>query len=55
MGSESIGNDPPSKENGYKSWIVSVGSARPIRGQQYRTPILKVTMDWESMQIEPSQ
>ena len=52
---ESFGNDPPNKDNNYKSWMSSVMSVRPIRGQNYRTPILRVTADWEQMKIDSSE
>ncbi len=55
LAGESFSNDPPSKENPYKTWTVPVASARPIRGQNYRTPILKITMDWAKLSIKSSQ
>ena len=39
---ELISNDPPNKENTYKSFFAQIGSARPMRGQNYRTPILRI-------------
>ena len=37
-----ISNDPPNKENPLKSFFVQIGSARPMRGQNYRTPIIRI-------------
>ena len=37
-----VSNDPPKKENPLKSFFVPIGSARPIRGQNYRTPIIRI-------------
>ena len=37
-----VSNDPPNKENPLKSFFVQIGSARPMRGQNYRTPIIRV-------------
>ena len=39
---DTVSNDPPNKENPHKSFFVQIGSARPMRGQNYRTPILRV-------------
>ena len=39
---ELISNDPPNQENPHKSFFVQIGSARPMRGQNYRTPILRI-------------
>ena len=49
---ELLSNDPPTKENPYKSFFSPIGSARPIRGLNYRTPILKIHMDWDLVKVE---
>ena len=51
IGTELLSNDPPSKENPYKSFFTQIGSARPIRGLNYRTPMVKIQMDWSSVSI----
>jgi len=47
-----LSNDPPSKENPYKSFYTQIGSARPIRGKNNRTPIVKVDLQWNKLQTE---
>ena len=37
-----VSNDPPNKENPLKSFFVQIGSARPMRGQNFRTPIIRI-------------
>ena len=49
---ELLSNDPPTKENPYKSFFTPIGSARPIRGLNYRTPILRIHMDWDSVKVD---
>ncbi len=51
IGSDCISNDPPNKENAYKSWWALIGSARPVRTANYRTLILKMTLDWDAVEI----
>lgn len=46
FGNELLSNDPPNKDNPYKSFFTQIASARPIRGQNFRTPIMRITMDW---------
>jgi hypothetical protein len=48
---ELLSNDPPNKENPYKSFFTQIGSARPIRGANFRTPIMKLSMDWTLVKI----
>ena len=48
---ELVSNDPPSKENPYKSYFTLIASARPIRGFNYRTPIIRINVDWDSVKI----
>ena len=49
---ELVSNDPPNKENPYKSYFTTIASARPIRGLNYRTPIIRVHIDWDSVVIK---
>ena len=49
---ELVSNDPPNKENPYKSYFTTIASARPIRGLNYRTPIIRVHIDWNSVVIK---
>lgn len=51
FGNELLSNDPPSKDNPYKSFFTQIASARPIRGLNYRTPIMRINMDWNSVKI----
>ena len=46
-----LSNDPPNKENPYKSYFTQIGSARPIRGLNFRTPIVRIKMDWDDVEI----
>lgn len=55
IGTDCVSNDPPNKENPYKSWIVPIGSARPIRGATYRTAVMRLSLDWKHMDIKPEQ
>ena len=48
---ELLSNDPPNKENPYKSFFTQIGSARPIRGLNFRTPIVRISMDWAAVKI----
>ena len=48
---ELVSNDPPNKENPYKSYFTVISSARPIRGLNYRTPIIRIGVDWENVKI----
>ena len=48
---ELISNDPPNKDNPFKSYFTQIGSARPIRGLNFRTPIMRIKMHWESVKI----
>ena len=47
---DSISNDPPNKENPHKSFFVQIGSARPMRGQNYRTPILRIVPSLDELE-----
>ena len=51
FGNELLSNDPPSKDNPYKSFFTQIASARPIRGLNYRTPIMRISMDWNAVKI----
>lgn len=53
IGSESFSNDPPTKGNPYKSWFTTIGSARPIRGINFRTVVMRLEMDWSQMNVTP--
>ena len=53
MGSECFSNDPPTKGNPYKSWFTTIGSARPIRGINFTTVVMRLEMDWSQMQVAP--
>ena len=53
IGSECFSNDPPTKGNPYKSWFATIGSARPIRGINFRTVVMRLEMDWSQMRVEP--
>lgn len=55
IGSDCISNDPPNKENPYKGWTVTIGSARPIRGSSYRTAVMRLSLDWEQMDVKAEQ
>ena len=48
---ELLSNDPPGKDNPYKSFFTQIASARPIRGLNFRTPVIRLLVDWESVQI----
>ena len=47
-----ISNDPPNKENPLKSFFVQIGSARPMRGQNYRTPIMRILPLMDELEIK---
>ena len=53
IGSECFSNDPPTKGNPYKSWFTTIGSARPIRGINFTTVVMRLEMDWSQMQVAP--
>ena len=46
---DSLSNDPPSKTDDLKSYFVPIGSVRPMRGQHYKTPILRIHPQWDSL------
>ena len=49
LSDEGLSNDPPAKENPYKSFYTQIGSARPIRGKNFRTPIVKINLQWNAL------
>ena len=51
FGNELLSNDPPNKDNPYKSFFTQIASARPIRGLNFRTPIMRMKMLWQSVKI----
>lgn len=51
LGNDLLSNDPPNKENPYKSFFTQIGSARPIRGLNFRTPTVRIKMDWAEVKI----
>ena len=46
---DSLSNDPPSKTDDLKSYFVPIGSVRPMRGQHYKTPMLRIHPQWDSL------
>lgn len=52
---DSVGNDPPSKVNPMKAWFAQIGSCRPIRGQNYRTPMMRINLDWAKKEVSSSE
>ena len=46
---ETLSNDPPSKEDELKSYFVPIGSVRPMRGQHYKTPMIRIHPQWDEM------
>jgi len=47
--SDSLSNDPPSKTDDLKSYFVPIGSVRPMRGQHYKTPMLRIHPQWDKL------
>jgi len=48
-GNETLSNDPPSKEDELKSYFTPIGSLRPMRGQHYKTPMIRIHPLWDEM------
>ena len=47
---ETLSNDPPSKDNEHKSFFTQIGSIRPMRGQNYKTPMIKISPIWDELE-----
>jgi len=52
FGNETLSNDPPSKENVHKSVFTQIGSVRPMRGQNYKTPMIRINPLWDQVVTE---